>query len=433
MTPALIVAGAATAFYQAWNRSAAETQGPAENASASHPVETRKTVQIQQPAPASVSEVVLPATFRPWQTAALSARVSGYLTRWHRDLGDHVHAGEVLAEIETPELDQEVASAESLAREADAAGVQAKAERIEAESDLKVAQAQLTRVQSELALTKSQLVRRAKLVASRVITEEELDTFTREVESRTAIVAAAESDLARRRANLETRAAIIDVRQATAKSRQSNVERLQELQAFKRIVAPFDGTITRRSAEIGMLVTAGKEALFVLEDMSRVRVQINVPQTYSMQTRPGVIANVSVPESSLKSIPGTISRVSSSLDSASRTMLAEIELENSSLILQPGSYAQVTLNTQQESTSWTIPSNTVLMRVDGPHVAVVNDRDQIELRQIKLGRDLGQRVVVVSGIQGQERLVVNPGDDLSNGLSVQVDDKNRQGREVAQR
>jgi len=411
MGSAFVVAGAAIA-YQPWNASSVTH-------SAAPEIEVRM-VDVQRPVLTTSSSVVLPATFRPWQTASLAARVSGYLGAWHKDLGDQVQAGELLAEIETPELDQEVATAEASTREADAAVLQAKAEKTEADADLKSAEAQLARVQSELALARSQLARREKLVASRVITQEEFDTFTRDVEARTAIVAAAESDVVRRRMNLETRMAIIEARVATARSRQSNVDRLRELQVFKRIVAPFDGRVTRRTAETGMLVTAGREELFVLEDMSRIRVQIQVPQTYAMQTAPGVTASIRVPESAMKSVTGTITRTSSSVNSASRTMLAEIELENEGLHLQPGSYAQVTLNTQHVNSSWTIPTNTIVMKVEGPHVAVVDEQGQVELRRVSLGRDLGSRVVVNSGLLGSEQLVVNPSDDLSTGQSVQV-------------
>lgn len=182
-----------------------------------------------------------------------------------------------------------------------------------------------------------------------------------------------------------------------------------------------------------MLVNAGREELFVVEDMSRIRVQINVPQAYSMQTVPGVAATITVPDTSLKGVSGTITRVASSVDSTNRTMLAEIELENRSLHLQPGSYAQVMLKTKQDQSAWTIPTNTVLMRVEGPHVAVANDEDKIELRRVSLGRDLGSRVLVVDGIHGNERLVVNPGNELTNGLPVRVNRGNPQGHAVAQR
>jgi multidrug efflux pump subunit AcrA (membrane-fusion protein) len=407
-------------------------QAPSAELASSHDpsVDTRKVVDIQRPALAAKNSVVLPGTLQPWQSAALSARVTGYLTKWHHDLGEHVSAGQLLAEIETPELDQEVAAAESQAREADAAVVQAEAELQEAQADEMVAKAQLVKVQAELDLAQSQLSRREKLVAGRVITQEEFDTYSRDVEARTAVVAAAESDVTRRGASLDTRAAIIKARQATARSRQSSVDRLLELQSFKRIIAPFDGVITRRTAEVGMLVT-GRDALFVMEDMSRIRVQINVPQAYSVQTVPGVTATVTIPESSAPAVSATITRVSASVDSASRTMLAEIELPNPDQQFQPGSYSQVTLQTQQDIQSWTIPTNTVLMRVEGPHVAVVDDRDQIELRQVNLGRDLGSRVVVAQGIQGNERLVVNPRDDLKNGSAVKVNNKQPEGMHLA--
>jgi RND family efflux transporter MFP subunit len=181
-----------------------------------------------------------------------------------------------------------------------------------------------------------------------------------------------------------------------------------------------------------MLVTAGQESLFTLEDMSRVRVQMNVPQTYATQIDPGVRTSITIPESVIQNIPGVVTRVTDSVEMASRTMLAEVELENTNQRFQPGSYAQVTLNTAQSAAGWTIPTNTLQMRVNGPHVAVVNDLDQVEVRPVKLGRDLGSRVRVVEGISGGERLVVNPGDSLIHGMQIKVhEDMSR--RELARR
>lgn len=382
-----------------------------------------KSVTIARPEPAQTAEVVLPATIRPWQTTTLHARVSGYLTSWNKDLGATVKAGEVLAVIETPELDQEVAEADASFHEATAAAVQARAERQEAEADLKVAEAQLSRTRAEAELAVSQLARREKLLQTRAISEEEYDTYQKQVEARTADVRAAESDVVRRRSNLDTRSAIIVAREATAESRRANVERLKELQSFQRIVAPFDGVVTSRSAEIGMLVTAGKESLFTIEDMSRVRVQVNVPQAYAAQTLPGTQAAVFVPEAAAKPITGSITRIAEGVDAATRTMLAEMELANPARRFQPGSYAQVRLTTSQDASSWTIPTNTIHMRVDGPHVAVVDTDQHVELRLITLGRDLGRRIVVVTGIRGDECLVVNPGDDLTTGMPVNIADR----------
>jgi multidrug efflux pump subunit AcrA (membrane-fusion protein) len=419
---------AAVAFYQPW-----QTLPMRSVAAETHSAPALKMVTVAQPAPAAASSVALPATFRPWQTAALHARVSGYLTAWHRDLGSSVKAGELLADIETPELDQEVAEGESLAHEAAAAAVQAQAERIEAQAELKVAEAQLVRVQAEYELARSQLFRRDKLVQNRSISQEEYDTFQRQVEVRAADVTAAQADVARRRTNLETRAAIIQAREATAKSRQANVDRLKELQGFNRIVAPFDGTITSRTAEVGMLVTAGKEALFVVEDLSHIRVQINVPQTYAMQTAAGVLATVSLPESNLQPVAAEITRIAESVEATSRTMLAEIELDNTAHRFQPGSYAQVTLTAPQNSAAWTIPTNTLSMRADGPHVALVNDQNRVEIKRVTLGRDLGDRIVAADGIRGGERLIVHPADDLVSGVRVEINRHSESAGKVARR
>jgi multidrug efflux pump subunit AcrA (membrane-fusion protein) len=422
-----IAALAAAAAFQAWNTLSTEAAPAAERA------DRARTVKVDRPSPATTANVVLPATIRPWQATTLYARANGYLKAWHYDLGARVKTGDLLAEIDTPELDQELAEAEGLAREASAAAVQARAERTEAEADLKVAEGQLARMQADMELVQSQLVRREKLVRDGNVTREEYDTFAKQTAARTADVAAAKADVARRRANLATRAAIIEVREATAKSRESNVARLEELQTFKRIVAPFDGVVMRRTAEVGMLVTAGQDTLFSMEDTSRVRVQVNVPQTYAMQTWPGVGAAINVPEASSPDVLATVTRIAESVDAASRTMLAEIELENSSHRLKPGSYVQVALTMPQDGAAWTVPTNTVSMRVEGPHVAVVNDRNQVELRPVRLGRDLGSRVVVLEGINGHERLVVNPGDDLTNEVPVQVSERQESATELAQR
>lgn len=426
MLASIVLAPAAIGLvYEPWNGASAHTSTIQPNSTS-----TLRTVAVDRPSRAASGVAVLPATFRPWQTALLHGRVSGYLAAWHKDLGANVKTGELLAEIDTPELDQELAVAKALVHEGVAAASQAKAERVEAEADLKVAESQLVRARAEVELAKSQLVRRAELLARKVITKEEYDTFSTQAETRAADVKSAEDDLIRRRTNLDTRTAIIEAREATVRSRQSSVDRLQELQGFKRIVAPFDGVITRRSAEVGMLVAAGQGSLFVVEDLNRVRVQINVPQAYAMRTIPGVAATIRIPESSFAEVSGTITRVSESVDSTSRTMLAEIELENPDHRFQPGIYAQVALSTPQDGVAWTIPANTVSMRVEGPHVAIVNDQNRIEIKPVRLGRDLGNRITVTEGIQGDEQLVINPGDDLVRGLRIQVAQSNRE-QEVA--
>ncbi|MBA4017097.1 MAG: hypothetical protein C0483_07995 [Pirellula sp.] len=379
-------------------------------------------VRVASPTPVTDGEVELPATVRPWQTTELHARASGYLVAWHKELGSEVQAGELLAELETPELDQELLEAQSAAAEAAAAVVQARAERVEAEAELKVSEAQRERVRAETNLAISHLARRESLLATQAISQEEYDTFRRQVEARSADLAAADADVSRRQTSLSTKSAVIEAREATARSREAGAERVKELQRFKQIVAPFAGTITGRTAEVGMLITAGKESLFTLEDMSKVRVQVNVPQAYAVQTRAGAQVVVELPEAGGKATTAKVTRIAQSINSASRTMLAEIELPNADRSLQPGSFVQVKLATSSAHSSWTIPTNTLQMRVEGPHVALVNDRNQVELRKIQLGRDLGGRVVVLQGIRGGERLIVNPGDGLRADDVVRIAD-----------
>lgn len=410
----------AVAFFQPWqvlHSEPAPVQGSAHTSPTHGAI---RQVNVVHPTAVTTSSVVLPATIRPRQVTTLNARVSGYLKSWHIELGSKVKAGQLLAEIETPELDQEVAEGQAQADEANAAAVQAKALRVEAEAELKVTLAQLARIEAETELARTQLARREKLLVSKAIAQDEFDTFQKQYEARVADVRAAHAEVARKRTSLDTHAAVIAAREATASSKRANVERLKELQSFQRITAPFDGVVTQRTAEVGMLVTAGKEPLFVVEDLSRVRVQVNVPQANAAQTKVGADASIIVPESHQPAIAAQVTRIANSVDVTSRTMVAEIELDNQTLHLQPGSYAQVTIATAQAGAAWTIPANTLQMRVEGPHVAVVTESNQVELRPVTLGRDLGGRVVVSAGIHGDERLVVNPTDDLHSGANVQV-------------
>lgn len=410
---ASMLLGAVALLAPARSKTAASVQSPLQS-------QAVKQVTVVAPAPVGAAEVVLPATVRPWQSTVLFARANGYLSAWHRDLGEEVKAGELLALIDTPELDQELAEAEARASQAEASTAQAVAEEQEAQAELDVAVAQLARNKAEMKLALSQLNRRKQLVATNAVSQEEHDAYLTAWEAKQADVAAAEADLVRRKKNLETRSAVIRSRLATAQSRKANVERLNELQTFKKIVAPFDGIVTRRDAEVGMLVSAGQEPLFVVEDIHRVRVQLNVPQTYSKQTIPGAAVVISIPETSDTPVQASVTRIAHAVDDASRTMLTEIELDNRDGEFQPGSYVQVALTASQGSSDWTIPTNTLLMRVDGPHVAVVDAKQQVNVREVKLGRDLGKHIVVVNGIDGRERLIVNPGDSLATGQKVRV-------------
>jgi RND family efflux transporter MFP subunit len=338
-------------------------------------------------------------------------------------MGQSVDSGEVLAEIDTPELDQELSQAEADLQAARVAVAQAEAELAEGEAILNEVEANVVRSRAELSLANKQLERRERLVARQALPREDLDLAIRDQEARKAEVASAEASVKRQSANLETRRAILASRKAMVHSRDANVRRLTQLQAFKRIEAPFPGVITRRNAEVGSLVTAGNSTgtpLFEMAQLDRVRVQVSVPQTDAQDIAVGTKVTILVPETPGQSHAGAVTRTSESLDSATRTLLVETELFNVDGRLKSGLYTQARFVTASDSGHWLIPNSALRMQVDGPHVVLADRSGRLTIRPIELGRDHGSFVTVLSGLNGDEQLVINPTDDLRDGMSVHV-------------
>ncbi len=379
--------------------------------------------------------VTLPSTVEPFQSAQVYSRVAGYVTSWNAELGARVEAGDVLAVIDTPELDQELLQARSDLNEAHAAVAQAEAELAESQAALDLAEAERSRARADLALADSRLQRRQTLFQKGALTQDDLDTAVRDRDARAADVAAADAAVARQAANLKTRAAVIESQQAAVEGRQANVRRLEELYGFRNLVAPFDGVVTRRNVEVGQLVTAGgtapQQELYVIAQTDRVRVQTPVPQSEAAGIRDGSSVVVRVPELPGQDITATVTRTSQSLDPGSRTLLAEIELPNPDGRMYPGIYAEVVIETEASTTAWVVPTNTLRMQVDGPHV-VVEKQGVLEVRPVRLGRDYGRLVAVLEGLAGSEQLVVNPTDDLRSGMTVSVSAR-PEGESVAAR
>jgi RND family efflux transporter MFP subunit len=237
-------------------------------------------------------------------------------------------------------------------------------------------------------------------------------------------VTASDATITRQVAAVGTRRAVIESRKAAVESAEANVRRLEELQSFQKVVAPFNGVVTQRAAEVGNLVTAGNstasEALYQLAQTDRVRVQVAVPQSEAAGVTAGSEVVVRVPEHPDHTVSAVVTRTSRSVDPTTRTLLAEIELPNASELFPPGIYAEVAVATRSPESTWLVPTNTVRMQVDGPHVVFATDRGQLQVRPVRLGRDFGRSVAVLEGVTGSERLVVNPTDDLRDGMSVSV-------------
>ena len=354
----LVLAGGRTVFSRMSNARALEASVAERN---------KQYVRVATPkAGAAEQTVVFFGTLQGYVQAPISARASGYLKRWHVDIGSRVKQGQLLAEIETPEIDQQLS--------------QAVAARQQAASSLELAHSTLERWD---ALRKRDAV-----------SQQELDE--------------------RRSADAQARANLA--------AADANVERLRQLESFKRVLAPFSGVITKRNVDVGDLIDAGGgagRALFVLSQTDPLRVYVNVPQSYANLVKPGQPVSVTQTELRGESFKGEIVRTAASIDAATRTMQVEIRLPNSDGRLLPGAFVQVAL-ALDASGALTVPTNVLLFRPEGPRVAVVGDDGRARLRAVKIGRNFGEAIEVLDGLAPNDKMVLNPPDSLNDGDAVLI-------------
>jgi RND family efflux transporter MFP subunit len=328
------------------------------------------TVSVVQPSSGSATqEVVLPGNTQAFNDTPIYARTNGYLKRWYVDIGAHVKQGQLLADIDTPEVDQQLE---------------------QARADLKNAQANERLAQITAA-------RWQNLLKTNSVSKQETDQ--------------AVSDLS--------------ARQASVDSMTANVHRLEQLQSFEKVYAPFAGVITARNTDIGALINAGAggvpQELFHMAAVNRLRVFVSVPEVDSRAAQNGAKATLTLDEFPGETFQGTIVRNSDSIDLASRTLNVEVDIDNLQGRFKPGAYAFVHLKLPQSTRSsvLTIPANTLLFRSEGLRVAVVRDR-RAELVPITIGHDFGATVEVVAGLQPTDQVIVNPSDSLTSGSQVQA-------------
>jgi RND family efflux transporter MFP subunit len=324
------------------------------------------TVAVTKPSRGTASEdISLPGTVQAYTDAAIYARTSGYLKKRYADIGSRVKTGQVLAEIDTPEIDQQL--------------MQARADLATADANANLAKLTADRYQ--------------ELIKTDSVSRQDLDNATGTYEARKAAVSSAAA----------------------------NVKRLEELQKFKTIYAPFDGVITARNTDIGALIGSGATAkeLFHVASMDRLRIFVSVPQMYARSARADTPADITVQELPGQKFPGRVARTAQAIDPNSRTLLVEIDLDNPHGRILPGSFAQVHLKLPTSETTFRLPVNTLIFRSEGLRVATVKD-GVVTLVPVTLGRDFGSSVEVVSGLTGAEAVVVNPSDSLADGQRVNV-------------
>lgn len=325
-------------------------------------------VNVVHPTPAApLQEIVLPGNTQAFTDSPIYARTSGYLDHWYFDIGARVKKGDLLADIETPEIDQQ----------------------------LQQAQAQLETAEANYDLAKTTAVRWQYLLKTNSVSKQETDQAV---------------------ANMAAQKAVVD-------SNSANVRRLEQLQSFEKVYAPFDGVITARNTDIGALIDAGSAAqsreLFHLAAISTLRVFVPVPEVYSNAARPGAMATLTLDEYPGRIFHGTLARNSSSIDTSSRTLLVEVDVANPEGLLLPGAYVSVHLKLPATIRSVTIPANTLLFRREGLRVGVVRD-GRANLVPVAIGRDYGATVEIVSGLRPADSIIVDPSDSLENGAAVRL-------------
>jgi RND family efflux transporter MFP subunit len=361
-------------------------------APATHPVVT--LIQPRQGEP--TSELLLPGNIEPLYSANLYARTDGYLDRRTVDIGARVKAGQVLAVISSPEVDQQL--------------VQARATLAQSQASLQQAKAALEQAQANAELARLTKQRDVPLGQQRAISQQIVDGAVQAYDARVADVSAANANITAAEANVT--------------AQRANVSRLRQMQSFERIVAPFDGVITARSVERGDLVSTGNSGtakpLFTIAQSGTLRIQIDVPQSEAVNIKDGQKATVDVKERLQRSYTGTVIRNAGALDNAARTMLTEVQVDNSDGSLLPGMYAQVKFTLPQQRTSLIVPTSSLVVDRSGMHVVTVDGRHSVHFIPVTIGKDMGKEVEILNGLHGAEPLVSSPSDLLNEGEQVEV-------------
>jgi RND family efflux transporter MFP subunit len=336
------------------------------------------------------NSLVLPGNIEAVTEAPVLARSSGYIKRRYADIGDRVKEGQILAEIEAPELDQQIR--------------QAKATVDQANSTVEQAESALEQGRSNENLARVTAQRWENLLKKGVVSRQENDTYQLQWAAQQANVQALEKAVAAARHN--------------GSAAEANVARLNELLEYQTVRAPFAGVITLRNVDAGVLVNEGNTLLYRIAQTDRLRTYLNVPQADAGSVRVGQAAVLAIPDLPGRRFPGAVTRTANALDPATRTLLVEVQVPNPDAVLMPGMYTQVDISVPRKDPPLLIPGDTLVVRSDGPQVAVVSPDGRVHFARIQLGRDFGDHLEVLSGLEDGQQVVVNPSDAIREGAKV---------------
>jgi RND family efflux transporter MFP subunit len=336
------------------------------------------------------SSLVLPGNIQAITEGPVLARSSGYIRKRYVDIGDRVKAGQVLAEIEAPELGQQIKQAHATIDQAN--------------STIQQAEAALQQGKANANLARLTAQRWDNLLKKGVVSRQDNDTAQAQYEAQQANVQALEKAIAAARSN--------------ASAAEANLARLNELLEYQTVRAPFAGVITLRNVDTGVLVTEGSTLLFRIAQTDRLRTYVNVPQADAESVRVGQTATLTIPDLPGRTFQGVVARTANALDPATRTLLTEVQVPNGSRTLMPGEYAQVDLAVPRKDPPLLIPGDTLVVRPDGPQVAVINPDGRVHYTRIQLGRDFGDHLEVLSGLELGQQIAINPSDSVREGIQV---------------
>jgi RND family efflux transporter MFP subunit len=374
------------------------------------------------------TDLVLPSNIQAIEETAIYARTNGYVRERYVDIGDRVAAGKVLAQIDTPELDQELSQARAALAQTRSGLAQAQAGLTQAQANLQQARASLEQAKANEGFASITAERFTRLERAELVAHQDGDEKRAAFAAARAATAAAQASVAAMQANIGALEAGVGAARANVAASDANVQRLTALQSFQKLEAPFAGIITARGIDRGALITSGSGAgaspLFRIAQIENLRIFVNVPQTFVRSIATGQEARVLVPEFPQRAFVGRIESTAGALDPASRTLLTEVRLRNEDRALMPGMYAQVKFSVVPADPVWVVPAAALIARAAGSQVVSIRGDSTVHYVSVQLGRDLGQSVEIVSGLAGSERLVVSPPDGLKEGVRVAV----REGR-----
>jgi RND family efflux transporter MFP subunit len=338
----------------------------------------------------AMGELVLPGNIQAVTEAPILARAEGYVQRRYVDIGDRVTAGQLLAEVEAPDLDQQV-------RQAQAAVEQA-------EADLARASAALEQGKANESIAQVTATRWDNLVKRGAVSKQENDQYQAQYQAQAANVRALER--------------AVDAAKGNIAAMQANVGRLSDMQGYLKVRAPFAGVVTLRNVDVGTLVNTGSTMLFRIAQTNLLRTYLNVPQSSASDVHVGQMASLATPELPERKFSGVVTRTANALDPSSRTLLVEIQVPNPEGTLLPGMYVEVDLHLPTKNPPLLLPSDTLSVRPEGTMVAVLNSSNAVHFQRVVIGRDYGSQIEILSGLDAGQRVIANPNDSVQEGVKV---------------